>query len=339
MSVSATTMSSTSQEKTRRGLAIPRNVLFGLALLVALFVVGALTVPGFFSANNLRSMLLLGAFLGFASVGQTFVALLGGLDLSIAYVIGASNIVLVFLMSVGVPAPFAILIVLVAGVVIGVLNGLLSFKLQNQSLVVTLGVGFVVVGVAQLIVSLGERSTSASGQIPGWISNFASVNGSTFGMPIPPIILAWALISVLIILAARSTWFGRSLYALGGNRTAARLMLISERGRWVTVFAIGGLFSAVTGVVLLGFSGGSFVHVGDPYLFLTVAAVAVGGTSLLGGRGGYGSTIIGVLVLMVLQTMLVGYGLSSTAQQFVLGLLIIPLVALYARNPSIRNQI
>lgn len=322
-----------------RRIAIPRNILLGAGLLVGLLIVGAITIPGFVSDVNIRSMLLLGAFLGFASVGQTFAALLGGLDLSIAYLIGASNILMVYLLTIGVPAPLAILMLVVGGLLVGLLNGLFSFRLQNQSLVVTLGVGFIVVGIAQIIVSLGDRGTSAAGQIPKWISNFASVNGTTFGLPIPPIVIAWLVVSILIVLFMRSTWFGRSIYALGGNRTAAGLMRISERGRWISVFAIGGAFSAFTGVLLLGFSGGSFVQVGNPYLFLTVAAVAVGGTSLLGGRGGYGSTVLGVLVLMVLQSLLVGFGLNSQAQQFVLGLLIVPLVGIYARNPHIRNQI
>jgi ribose transport system permease protein len=316
-----------------------RSVFFGLVLLISLAVIGSITVPGFFSDVNVRSMLLLGAFLGLASVGQTFVSLLGGLDLSIAYVIGATNILMVYLMGMGVPAGIAIVLLLAAGLAVGALNGVFSFRLQGQALIVTLGMGFLVVGLAQIIVALGDRGTSESGQIPAWISNFASVNGTTFGLPIPPIVIAWILISAIIIFLMHTTWFGRSLYALGGNRHAARLMLVSERLRWISVYAISGVFSAATGVALLGFSGGSFVHVGDSYLFLTVAAVAIGGTSLLGGRGGYGSTIIGVLVLMVLQSLLVGYGLNRPAQQFVLGLLIVPLVAFYARNPHIRNQI
>jgi ribose transport system permease protein len=322
-----------------RTLGQRKNIALGIALLVTLLIVGTISVPGFVGSNNLRSMFLIASFLGLASIGQTFAALLGGLDLSIAYVIGSINILTVFLLALGVPAGLAIGILLLAGISIGVLNGLLSFRLQNQSLVITLGVGFAAVGVAQILVSLGVRGTGASGQLPAWISNLASVNGKTFGLPIAPAIVIWIVASVVIIVLMRTTWFGRSLYALGGNRTTARLMLVSERVRWVTVYAISGLSSAATGVILLGFSGGSFVHVGDPYLFLTVAAVAVGGTSLLGGRGGYGSTVIGVLVLVVLQSLLVGYGLNSQAQQFVLGLLIVPLVAIYARNPHLRNQI
>ena len=120
---------------------------------------------------------------------------------------------------------------------------------------------------------------------------------------------------------------------------AAARLSISERRLWVAAYAISGGMSAFTGVALLGFSGGGFVGVGDPYLFTTVAAVVIGGTSLLGGWGGYGATVIGVLVLTVLTTLLVGLGLSYAAQQAVFGLLIVPMVAFYARSPHIRMQI
>jgi ribose transport system permease protein len=115
--------------------------------------------------------------------------------------------------------------------------------------------------------------------------------------------------------------------------------LISERAYWIGVYTISGLFSALTGSLLLGWSGGGFIGVGDQYLFMTLAAVVVGGTSLLGGWGGYGFTVIGVLVLQVLTSFLVGIGLSYEGQQFVFGLLILPMVALYARSPHIRTQI
>ncbi|WP_353713630.1 ABC transporter permease [Arthrobacter sp. K5] len=314
--------------------------MLGLVMMAGLLIVGAITVPGFVSGDNIRSMLLLGAFLGLASVGQTLVALLGGLDLSIPYLIGSANIGTLFLMTSGVPAGIAIPVILVLGTLIGVLNGVLSLRLQNQALIVTLGVGFATVGAAQILSNVGTSNAGGtSGVVPDWLANVSSINGSTFGLPVPPIVFVWLILAVLLILAMRSTWFGRSIYALGGNRSAARLMLISEPRRWVAVYTLSGLFSAATGIALLGFTGGAFVRVGDPYLFLTVAAVAVGGTSLLGGKGGYGSTLIGVLVLIVLTSLLVGYGLDNNAQQFVLGLLIVPLVGFYARNPHLRQQI
>ena len=314
-----------------------KNVILGLIMLAALLAVGAATVQGFLSGSNVRSMLLLGAFLGLASVGQTLCALLGGLDLSIPYLIGSANIGTLYMISSGVPAGMAIVITLVLGIVVGTINGLISLHLQNQALIVTLGVGFATVGATQVLTSAGASNAGGtSGVVPDWLANISSLSGETLGLPVPPVILIWLVLAAALIFIMRSTWFGRSTYALGGNRSAARLMLISEPRRWVTVYALSGLFSGATGILLLGFTGGAFVRVGDPYLFLTVAAVAVGGTSLLGGRGGYGSTLVGVLVLIALTSLLVGYGLNNNAQQFVLGLLIVPLVGFYARNPHIR---
>jgi ribose transport system permease protein len=268
------------------------------------------------------------------------VALLGGLDLSIPYVISAANVVTLYLIAKGIAPWLSIVIVLALGLIIGVINGLLSLKLQNQAIIVSLGVGFATIGLTQIITSVGVTNDGGTeGIVPAWLANIASVNGTTFGLPVPPIVVIWIVLAATLIVVMRTTWFGRSIYALGGNRSAARLMRISEGSRWVTVYALSGLFSALTGVALLGFSGGAFVRVGDPYLFLTVAAVAVGGTSLLGGRGGYGSTLIGVLVLTALTSLLLGLGLNNNAQQFVLGLLIVPIVAIYARNAHIRQQI
>ncbi len=131
----------------------------------------------------------------------------------------------------------------------------------------------------------------------------------------------------------------RYIYALGGNRTSASRLMISERRYWVAAYAISGAASALTGALLLGWSGGGFIGVGQPYLFTTLAAVVIGGTSLLGGAGGYGFTVIGVLVLQVLTSFLVGIGLTFQWQQFIFGLLILPMVALYARSPHIRTQV
>ncbi|MGQ0567543.1 MAG: ABC transporter permease subunit [Gemmobacter sp.] len=155
----------------------------------------------------------------------------------------------------------------------------------------------------------------------------------------PPIIPIWAVIAAAPILWINRTWGGRAIHAVGGNRIAAARLRISERRVWVATYALSGLTAALTRCLLLGFSGGGFVGVGDPYLFTTGTAVVVGGTSLVGGSGGYGATILGVLVLQVLTSFLVGIGLNCAAQQTVFGLLILPMVALYARMPHIRNQI
>lgn len=317
-----------------------KSAFIGISVLIGLFIVGSLVVDGFFSGINLKSMLVFAAFLGLACIGQTLVVLLGGLDLSIPFVIGSANVLLMYLFGLEVAPWFAIIIVLVAGTLIGIINGALSFRLQGQALIVTLGVGFAVAGGTQILTSIGTRySGNVFGEVPGWLTNIAAMNGQTFGLDFPPVIAIWLGVAVLLTIAMRNTVYGRNLYALGGSRTASKRLSISEQKYWIGVYGISGFAAALTGVLLLGWSGGGFIGVGDPYLFMTLAAVVIGGTSLLGGWGGYGFTVIGVLVLQVLTSFLVGVGLSFEGQQFVFGLLILPMVALYARSPHIRTQI
>ena len=317
-----------------------RSAFIGLMVLITMFTVGSIFIEGFSSGQNIKSMLLFAAFLGLACVGQTLVALLGGLDLSIPFVIGASNVFLLYLIGLGMYSWVAILIVLLLGALIGWLNGMLSYRLQGQALILTLGVGFAVSGLTQIVTSIGSAfAGNVFGVVPNWLKNLAAMNGTTFGLSIPPVILIWAVVAIVLIYGMKNTVYGRYLYALGGNRTSAARLAISERRYWVIAYMVSGTVAALTGVLLLGWSGGGFIGVGQPYLFMTLAAVVMGGTSLLGGQGGYGFTVIGVLVLQVLTSFLVGMGLKFEWQQFIFGLLILPMVALYARSPHIRTQI
>ena len=213
--------------------------------------------------------------------------------------------------------------------------------MQGLSLIMTLGMGLAVAGGAQIVASNGAiEGGNNFGSVPDWLANMASIAGTTFGLPVPAVVLVWIAISIVVIVTMSNTWLGRSFYALGGNRVAAARLEITRSRLWLIAYAMSGITAALTGIVLLGFSGGGFVGVGDPYLFTTVAAVVIGGTSLLGGWGGYGATVVGVLVLTVLTSLLVrGSGLSYAAQQAVFGLLIVPMVAIYARSPHIRLQI
>lgn len=320
--------------------AAGRSAFIGLIVLFALIVISAFSIEGFLSASNVRAILLFAAFLGIASIGQTMVALLGGLDLSIPFVIGSSNIALLFLITVGVPSYVAFGFILVLGGLIGLLNGIMSFRLQGQALIVTLGTGFAVAGFTQIMTSIGSQyAGNVFGTVPPWLANLAAMNGRFFGLPFPPTIIIWVVLAIVLVIGLRITSWGRNLYALGGNRRSANLMGISELRYWVGCYVISGVFAALTGSLLLGWSGGAFIGVGDPYLFTTLAAVVIGGTSLLGGNGGYGFTVIGVLVLQVLTSFLLGIGLQYEWQQFIFGLLILPMVALYGRSPHIRSTV
>jgi ribose transport system permease protein len=196
------------------------------------------------------------------------------------------------------------------------------------------------VGACQILISIRSvYGGTVLGSLPQWLRDVSSIAGTTLGLPIPPIAVIWIVLATVVVMAMSKTSFGRSFYAVGGNRLAASRILISEYRAWLIAYSVSGGMSALTGMALLGFSGGGFVGVGDPYLFTTIAAVVIGGTSLMGGWGGYGSTIVGTLVLTLLTTLLVGLGLSYAMQQAVFGLLIVPIVALYARDRRINDQI
>ena len=242
-----------------------KSALMGLAVLIGLFIMGSLIVDGFISTLNLKSMLLFASFLGLACIGQTLVVLLGGLDLSVSFVIGASNIGLMYLITLGLPPWICIIAVLLVGAGVGLINGLLSFRLQGQALIITLGVGFVITGSVQALTTIGsDFGGSVFGVVPKWLANIAATNGTIVGISIPPIVVIWIAFSIILIIALKNTTWGRNLYALGGNRTAAARLSISERFYWVGAFAIGGFVSAFTGILLLGWSGGGFVGVGGP---------------------------------------------------------------------------
>ncbi len=317
----------------RSALAQHRAGLIAMILLVALVIVGAATVDGFWSVLDLRSALVTASFLGIAAIGQTLCALIGGLDLSIPFVIGAANVGILGLMNRGLPSGVAIILTIVLAALIGVVNGVVSYRQQGQSLVVTLGVGTAVLGLVQILVSSQGASGIAGGTIQGAVPHYLQTLVSLRGPAgVAPSVFLWAGLAALTILLLRRTWLGRGLYALGGNRVAAKRAMVPELGIWILVFGVSAAMAAVTGILLVGYAGGGYADVGQPYLFTTLAAVVVGGTSLVGGRGGYAVTILGVLILTVLTTILAGFSLSAAAQEAFLGALIIPMVALYARG-------
>ncbi|MBK5232372.1 MAG: ABC transporter permease [Thermoleophilia bacterium] len=316
-----------------------QNQLLGFGVLVLLLIAGSVQIDGFTSSFNLKSMLVLGSFLGIAAAGQTLCALIGGLDISIPFVIGAANVLLVWLIGKGASAAVAILVVLALATLVGVANGLISYKVDAPPLIVTLGMGFAVIGATQIVAASGPSTFASYSPPPAWLIDMTSLNSSFLGTGIPTVTIVWLAISVGILGFLRFTRFGRGIYALGSNSLAARLALVKEAGIWIAVFTLSGFLAGAAGILLVGFSGGGAVSIGDPYMFTTIAAVVIGGTSLLGGKGGYGLTMLGVAILTVLQSFLVGIGFSPPAQQAMLGALIVVALAFYGREAHPRMRI
>ena len=300
------------------------RVIGAILIAVLLFVLGSLLIPGYSSAFSIRAMLVLACLLAVACVGQTLTIILGGIDLSIPFVIGFANVVAAQLYGDGMN--FVLVCLIAAG-------------LGIHPLIVTLGIGTIIQG-AVLVWTRGFPSGSA----PEAVTKFVSIGGSVEipglgALPVPWLIPAFAILSALIILVLNRTPSGRRLFALGSNPKAAALALIDPLRMWMATYALSALFAATAGVLLLGFTGSAYGDVGQPYLFQTIAAVVIGGTALVGGRGSFLGTVAGAVVLTEINTILIGLGLQPSMVQAALGLVILVLVSLYGREAHVRNTV
>lgn len=307
--------------------------LIPIILLVVLFIIGAVSIEGYLSPRSILSLLVLSSFLGLAAMGQTLTIIVGGIDLSVAAVIGMANVIVTTLYGDGWDFWVITLMVLAMAVVIGLFNALTTIFLKVNSIITTLASGLIVLGLVQT-----WGATNTGGGVPEWLVHVVSVIGTTGPIPIPTIVLLWLVLASVMILIQHKTRIGREVYATGANKAAAELSHVRTTGAWVFAFVASAVSAAIVGILFAGYSGSGDAHIGDPYLFQTITAVVVGGTSLLGGRGGYGATVIGVLIISQLTTLLVGAGFSAQLQQALLGVLVIVLVSLYGREAHIRTR-
>ncbi|MDI6025326.1 ABC transporter permease [Corticibacterium sp. UT-5YL-CI-8] len=310
------------------------RVLVAFVIAGLLHLIGTLAIPGYSSPFAIRAMLVIASLLAVASIGQTLVVILGGIDLSIPFIIGFANVVAAQLY--GNEWNFAVVcvFVLVLAMLIGAFNGYIARRLDIHPLIVTLGTGMIVQG-SVLLWTKGFPSGSA----PAEVSAFVSIGGSAGPFPFPWVVPSLVVLSALIILLLARTPYGRRLYALGSNPGAAPLALIDPVKMWMLTFSLSALFAAVTGILLLGFTGSAYGDVGQPYLFQTIAAVVVGGAALVGGRGSYLGTLAGVLVLTEINTLLIGLGFQPAAVQASLGVIIVLLVSIYGRERHVSATI
>jgi len=310
------------------------SIALPLLLGVGLFIAGSVLIDGFASIRSARAILVLASFVGLASVGQTLVIVMGGIDLSIPFLVGVANVVAAKLFEAHIADPIVVIATIGLTAAIGALNGFLSRRFRVHPLIVTLGVGTTALAAVNW-----WTGGFPSGSAPQWVTGFVSIGATTGPIPVPPIVLFWAVVTIAVAIVERSTAYGRRLFAMGSNPRAAELALIRPLRMWVITFAISGAFAGVTGLLFLGFTGKASGTVGEPLLFQSIAAVVIGGTSLIGGLGGYARTALGAIVLILLSTLLLARGVESSLIQAALGVLIILLVSVYGRETKLRDTI
>src|SRR5665213_2625121 len=312
-----------------RELAIPQ-----IASVLLLFVFGAVMIQSYATKSSIISMLIIASFLGLAAAGQTLVVLLGGIDLSIPFVIGVANVMMAQFNGDRWPIWATFVAILVMAVCVGVVNGLASKLLSIHPLIVTLTTGAILQGA--LLVWTGGNPTGAA---PEWLTKFVSLLSKTGPIPLPPIVAFWIFVVIVLTVLLRKLSSARSIFAVGANGRAADLTLVRSTGVWISVFVMSAIMASLAGIALTGFSSTGYLDIGQPYLFASIATVVIGGTSLLGARGNYWRTALGALMFTEIQTIMIGFGLSQAAQQVVLGVLIVAIMALAGRGEPVGKRI
>jgi ribose transport system permease protein len=301
-----------------------RRTIYALILLLALFVIGVeIARPGTVNPLWVSNVVQFSAPLAILGAGQTLVMLTGGVDLSVAAVATGAAYLLATNASAGDLA--AITIGLTLGLVVGIVNGIGVALLRVQPLVMTLGTGLMTGGV---MIVYSQRMMASQPHVPGIIRELGS--GKLLGL-VPINVFLWAALSGLILFVLHRTGFGRLLYAVGDNREACHLSGIRVWRVLLFNYVLCSLFAAVAGLLLVGGTNAADLSLADGLLLPSVAAVVIGGTSIFGGRGGYGGTIVGALILTVLTGLLTLLDVSEPLKQILYGAIILSLAAAYAR--------
>ena len=302
-------------------------VLAAAACMVALLLVGSLYSSNFLSAEYLLLQLQIASFLGIVATGAMLVILLGGIDLSVPWTVTMGGV-----MSAAaagwwgatgewIAIPFGI----ACGAALGVVNGIGVAWLRVPSMIFTLGINAVAQGL--IVVQTGgfapqDRATPAM--------HLIATGRSLLG--IPNALLVWLAVGLATMFLLHQTTLGRAIYGVGNRERAAYLSGIATRRVVVLCFTLAGACSAAAGVLLTGYSTKAYQAMGDAYLLPAIAAVVLGGTHILGGRGSYLGTVVGVMLITLLQSILSVMQIPEMGRQVTYGVVIVAMLLVYGRG-------
>jgi ribose transport system permease protein len=320
----------------RRSLSISPP-LAAVLLAIVLFLLSGLLPNGYGSNVSVAiaqatNITRLSVFLGVIAAGETLVIISGGegIDLSLGAIVTLSAIITYVLVngqnSMVIPGLLAALAV---GTVIGLINGIGIAFLRIAPLVMTLGMSGVISGLI-----LVTQHGNVSGKVAPIMTRLIA---RPLILGIPGAIIIWIIFAVLIWLLLERTTYGKNLFAIGSNRTTARLSGVNVTGMVLATYSLAGLLAGLGGFLVVGNTGVVFIRLGDPFLFPAIAAVAVGGTLLSGGKGTYFGTMAGALVLTLITSLLTTMQLGDSVRQMVLGSTLLILVSIYGRQRGFRQ--
>lgn len=288
-------------------------------VLILLCLVAVYLNPNFIKLGNLLNVARQIALYGIVSLGMTFVILTRGIDLSVGSIVGCVAVTAAILLAAGLPSVVVVPVALAMGALLGAVNGLGVTLLNMPPFIMTLGMLVMGRGIAMTIANGEPQSLNSAADAFGYWGQ-----GFLLGLPVPVwLFMGIAAVSMLVL---RSTSFGRQIYAVGSNSEAARLAGIPVRKVLFSVYVISGLLAALTALIFV-----SRLTVGEPTAgenleLEAISIVVIGGTSLFGGEGGIGGTIIGAAIIALMANILNLLGVSPFTQQIVRGAIILAAV-------------
>jgi ribose transport system permease protein len=299
--------------------------LIPLTILLVLLVVGLEVVkPGTVNGNWLATTLRAAIPLAILAACQTLAMLTGGIDLSVGAVASMAAFLMVT-QATGQGALVAIVIALLAATIAGIVNGIGIGVFKVHPLIMTLGLSLVVLGLMSVYQLLMVQSGVLIPEAIKWLGSEIS-----FGF-VPNSLLVFAPVALLIVVGLRRTGYGRLLFAVGDNAIAARLAGTRVWQVLLALYVLSALLAAVAGILMAGLLNNATVSLAEQSVLPSVAAAVIGGTSIMGGRGGYSGTIIGALILTILTTLLTVLEMPEAVRQVLFGAIIVAVAAAYTR--------
>ena len=306
-------------------------VTTAFACILLLLVVGSFYSTSFLSPEYLLQQLKVASFLGVIATGMMLVVLMGQIDLSVPWVVSTGAMMACAAAAYGpIGAALAIPFGVFCGVLIGLVSGFGVAYLRIPSMIVTLATNAVAQGL-MVVYTGGFSPQDSATPAMRWLATGALIPA------VPNAVVVWALIGAAMVFILTRTTFGRSVYAIGNRERAAYLSGIDTRRVVLIAFAVAGGVSAFGGVLLAGYASKAAQSMGDAYLLPAIAAVVLGGTSILGGRGSYLGTVAGVILITLLQSILSVMQMPEAGRQITYGIVIVAMLLLYGRTPASRG--
>jgi ribose transport system permease protein len=313
----------------RRALLVVRSGPFLTVLIVAaVWIVAGFTLAGFGSYGHLRYILELASVIGLVAAGQTLIVIAGGIDLSVGAILTVSAVGVPLLgWSADTSGALAVVAILVVAAAIGLLNGLGVAFLRVHPMIMTLAMATFLQGV--LIIVAGGSAVSMNNPLVAWLGE-----ARPFG--VPAAIVLWIVVSAATLALLHMTPFGARIFALGANPLATSLSGVDVNATTMAIYAASGLTAGLAGVLMLGMNGQGYVGIGDPYVLASIAAVVLGGTSILGGSGTYAGSIPGSVLLVTITALITVVNASAGWRSILFGSLILGLLLLSGREAKRR---